>query len=98
MTGNDYLLFAPTARKTVKLARLWLYNAVFALGIAGLFALPSVFLRNSFFKKFLDLDHIFAVALIVHVNMSVLIWLISICCLVFALRSAENLHFFGRGS
>jgi len=98
MTGNDYLLFTPTSRNTVKLARLWLYNAVFALGVAGLFALPSVCLRNSFFKKLLDVDHIFAVALIVHVNMSVLIWLVSVCCLVFSLRSDVKLNFFSMGA
>ncbi len=97
MTGNDYLLFSPAARKTVKLARLWLYNAVFALGVAGLFALPPVILRKTL-AGVADARRIFDTALIIHVNMSELVWLVSICCLVFSLRSAEKLYFFSRGS
>jgi len=97
MTGNDYLLFTTTSRKTVKLARLWLYNAVFALGVAGLFALPPVILRKTL-AGVADAQRIFDTALIIHVNMSVLVWLISICCMVFSMRSAEKIYFFSRGS
>jgi len=96
MVENNYLIFGGQSVKPVKLARIWLYNAIFALAVAGLFALPPVLLRNSF-KNIPDAQRIFDTALIVHVNMSVLIWLISICCMVFALKTREKFLFFSRG-
>lgn len=64
--------------KNIILIKYWLLLAISALAIAGLFSLPPVILRGSFFEGMLDVDHIFATSLVIHVDMSVIIWMLSI--------------------
>lgn len=67
------------------IAQGWLILAVTALAIAGLFSLPPVILRGPYFAKSFDVEHIFATALVIHVDMSVLIWMLSIGGLLWTL-------------
>ena len=63
---------------SIKITRLWLILAIMALTAAGLFSLPPVLLRGSFFSSHLNLDHIFTTSLVLHVNLSVLVWMLAI--------------------
>lgn len=61
----------------IPLARRWFMLAVVALGVAGLFSLPPVFLRGPWFESYFDTHYIFDVSLILHVNLSVLYWMLA---------------------
>ena len=62
----------------IKLIKYWLILAISSLAAAGLYSLPPVILRGSFFADKFDVEHIFATALVVHVDLSVLVWFLSI--------------------
>lgn len=72
------------------LSRYWLLLGVAALGLAGLFSLVLVIARTPalaelpFFVKF------FHEALVVHVDLSVLVWFLSIACLMMSLLAAPS--------
>lgn len=61
-----------------KIAGLWLILAITALAVAGLFSLPPVILRGPFFADILPVEHIFSTALVIHVDLSVLVWMCAI--------------------
>jgi hypothetical protein len=56
----------------------WLWLGVAALGIAGLFALVLVIGRTPQLKALSFMHDLFAVALVVHVDLSVLVWFLCI--------------------
>jgi cytochrome c oxidase subunit I len=58
--------------------RRWLILAVYALAGAGIYSLPPVVLRGPFFKGILPVETIFASSLVVHVDLSVLVWIMAI--------------------
>jgi hypothetical protein len=72
------------------LSRYWLLLGVEALGVAGLFSLVLVIARTPalaelpFFVKF------FHEALVVHVDLSVLVWFLAIACLMMSLLTAPS--------
>ncbi|KIJ89103.1 palindromic element RPE4 domain-containing protein [Rickettsia asembonensis] len=56
----------------------WLKLGILSLGFAGLYSIILVVLRTPQLADFFPNPHIFKSALIIHVNLSVLIWLLSI--------------------
>ena len=62
----------------VQFVTAWLVLAISSLAMSGVYSLPPVILRGSFFKEMFDIEHIFATALVVHVDLSVLVWFLSI--------------------
>lgn len=70
----DYSL-TPANARTIQLARRWLVLGVAALGLAGVFA---GFLANT-------KQDFFYTALVVHVDLSVLVWFLSQACMLFTL-------------
>lgn len=58
----------------------WIKNAIFALGVAGIYSIILVILRAPAFGQYFTDPSIFKSALIIHVNLSVLVWLLSITC------------------
>lgn len=56
----------------------WLVMAIVALAAAGLYSLPPVVLRGPFFADKLPVELIFSTALVVHVDLSVVVWFLSI--------------------
>ena len=56
----------------------WLKLGILSLGFAGLYSVILVVLRTPQLADFFPNPHIFKSALIIHVNLSVLIWLLSI--------------------
>lgn len=65
-----------------KLAFAWLKNGIWALALAGLYSIILVTLRIPIFSSFITDKSAFKQALIIHVNLSVLVWLISIVCVI----------------
>lgn len=64
------------------ITRGWLKLGVSALALAGLFAILLVLARTPFFQKHIPWIDFFHTALIVHVNLSVLVWVMAITFLL----------------
>ena len=79
--------------KSQILVKYWLVLAISALALAGLFSLPPVILRGSFFADKLPIEHIFSTALVIHVDLSVFVWFLSIGCALFSFLAPKK-HFF----
>lgn len=90
---NKFYLEFPKA-SLLKITKLWFYLAIFSITVAGLFSLPPVLLRKSRFKDLENLEHIFSVSLVIHVNLSVLVWLLSITAMLWSLSNKEKLTVF----
>lgn len=69
-------------------AKNWLILAILSLAMAGLYSLPPVILRGPFFADYLPVDIIFATSLVVHVDLSVLVWFLSIGCMLWSVISS----------
>jgi cytochrome c oxidase subunit 1 len=54
----------------------WLYSGIAALAISGLYSIALVILRSPGLSSLLNKD-LFRTALVIHVNLSVLVWLLS---------------------
>ncbi|NRB10362.1 MAG: cbb3-type cytochrome c oxidase subunit I [Rickettsiaceae bacterium] len=67
-----------------KLAISWLRNAVTALAISGLYSIIIVILRTPKITDLFTDKDIFKSALIIHVNLSVLVWLLSIMAVIWS--------------
>jgi len=68
-----------------KLSRYWLLLGVTALAIAGLFSLVLVMARTPTLSSIPLFNDIFHKSLVVHVDLSVLVWFLSIACLMWSL-------------
>src|SRR5688572_28118340 len=60
------------------LALAWLKNGILAIAIAGLYSIVLVLLRTPGMSHLFGDKDIFKSALVIHVNLSVLVWLLSI--------------------
>ncbi|MFO1241779.1 MAG: cbb3-type cytochrome c oxidase subunit I [Rickettsiales bacterium] len=72
------------------LSRYWLFAGVIALAIAGLFSVVLVMARSPQFANLLPLNDVFHTALVVHVDLSILVWFLAIAGLIWA-RAAEQM-------
>lgn len=70
------------------IAKGWLVLAVTALALAGLFSLPPVILRGPYFENMFDIELVFATALVIHVDMSVVVWMLSIGGMTWSLMTS----------
>ncbi|HJD55254.1 MAG TPA: cbb3-type cytochrome c oxidase subunit I [Rickettsia endosymbiont of Pyrocoelia pectoralis] len=69
---------------------IWLKIGIISLGFAGLYSIILVVLRTPQLASFFSNPHIFKSALIIHVNLSVLIWLLSITASVWSLSFPQK--------
>jgi cytochrome c oxidase subunit 1 len=76
--------------KIGSITKYWLVLAISALAAAGLFSLPPVILRGPFFADKLPVELIFATALVVHVDLSVIVWFLSISGFFWSLLADEK--------
>lgn len=76
--------------------RAWLMLALLALVTAGLYSLLLVLARTPMVQELLPLADFFRVALVVHVNLSVLIWLLSMAGVFWSLSSGRELPLWDR--
>jgi heme/copper-type cytochrome/quinol oxidase subunit 1 len=74
------------------LIKCWLFLAISSLAAAGLYSLPPVILRGSFFADKFDVEHIFATALVVHVDLSVVVWFLSIAGALWSFLASPAYH------
>jgi cytochrome c oxidase subunit I len=81
--GADYTL-PVTGERT--LARAWLWLALAALIGSGLFSVLLVLARTPGINTFLPAGDFFRTALVVHVDLSVLVWFVSIAGLLWTLN------------
>jgi cytochrome c oxidase subunit 1 len=54
----------------------WIYLGIGSLAISGLYSIALVLLRSPWLSNIIDKD-LFRIALVIHVNLSVLVWLLS---------------------
>ena len=83
---TGYLLWLPPgARRSLVLG--WLLLGLFALAGAGLYSLLLVFSRTPGINQVLPLADFFRVALVVHVDLSVLVWFFALAGMLWSLNS-----------
>lgn len=75
------------------LSRYWLLLGALAVGIAGLFSLVLVVARTPALAKLPGFAGLFHEALVVHVDLSVLVWFLSIACLMWSLLASASRPF-----
>ncbi len=68
----------------------WLKNGVFALAVAGLYSVILVVLRTPGFGQIFSDPMIFRTALVIHVNLSVLVWLLAITTVVWNISKIKS--------
>jgi cytochrome c oxidase subunit 1 len=90
-------MFALTSfdEKSARLARAWLWLGLAALAGAGLLAILLAFSRTPGIQDLLPQGDFFRASLIVHVDLSVLIWFMAFAALLWSL--AGNGRFFAAG-
>ncbi len=66
--------------------RTWLLLGVVALALAGIFSLLLVLARTPFFQEIIPYRDFFQTALVVHVNLSVLVWSLSMICVLWGMN------------
>ncbi len=90
-----FMLISPESahKSQQKLSRHWLLLAIASLAVAGLLSLPPVILRGSWFEAHLPTKLIFDTSLILHVNLSVLVWLLAITSTLWSLSSRPYFYF-----
>ncbi|WP_341791350.1 hypothetical protein [Rickettsia endosymbiont of Gonocerus acuteangulatus] len=71
------------------LSLAWFKLGIISLGFAGLYSVVLVMLRTPQLASFFPNPHIFKSALIIHVDLSVLIWLLSITASVWSLSFSQ---------
>ena len=73
-----------------RLARGWLWLGLLALAGSGVFAVLLVLSRTPQLNQWLPVADFFRVALIVHVDLSVLVWLVSLAGLLWSLSGSTR--------
>jgi hypothetical protein len=76
------------------LSRYWLIIGVMALAIAGLFSLVLVIARTPALSELPGFASLFHQALVVHVDLSVLLWFLSIACLLWSMAASPSRRVF----
>lgn len=73
--------------------RRWLFLAVGALSVSGICSVAVVLLRLPFFAQYLvSPQHVFDTALVLHVDMSVMVWMYAISALVMSITVDSRLN------
>jgi len=77
---------------TRRITLAWLTLALVSLVAAGIYSLLLVLARTPAVQKLLPVVDFFRVALVVHVNLSILIWMLSIAAVLWSLSSSRDLR------
>ncbi|GAB2506097.1 cbb3-type cytochrome c oxidase subunit I [Arenimonas alkanexedens] len=87
--GHDYALdLVHGADRT--LARTWLALGLFALVGSGVFSILLVLSRSPVINQWLPVQSFFRVALVVHVDLSVLVWFVSVAGLLWTVAASRR--------
>ncbi len=96
-TAADYALTVPDdARRAI--ARGWLWLGLLALIGSGVFSVLLVLSRTPFLQNLLPLADFFHVALVVHVDLSVLVWFISQAGMLWSINSSARAMAWGKAA
>jgi cytochrome c oxidase subunit 1 len=87
MVTYQFNIRSETMRKT---ATAWLMLGLASLVGAGVFSILLVLARTPTIQELIPLIDFFRVALVVHVNLSVLIWLLSMAAVLWSLGSVKD--------
>ena len=82
-----YTLATPDGARR-RLARAWLWLGLLSLVGSGLFSVLLVLSRTPMVNQWLPVADFFRVALVVHVDLSVLVWFIAIAGVLWSLNSS----------
>ena len=96
-SATDYSLAVPADARR-QLARGWLWLSMLALVGSGLFSILLVVSRTPGLNGLLPVADFFRVALVVHVDLSVLVWFVAIGALLWSLDSAPRALAWGRAA
>lgn len=66
------------------LAGYWLKNGMTALALAGIYSIALVFLRTPLLSSLFSNTEIFRSSLVIHVNLSILVWLLSVTAAIWS--------------
>ena len=97
MSAADYALPEADAR-LVRLARGWLWLGLAALIGAGLLSILLVISRTPGVQKLIPVADFFHVALVVHVDLSVLVWFVSVAGILWSLSGSARALPLGRAA
>lgn len=86
---TDYLLAVPFGAQR-RLARGWLWLGMLALVGAGLFSVLLVLSRTPLVNEWFPAADFFRVALVVHVDLSVLVWFVAIAGVLWSVNGSER--------
>ena len=89
MPLHDYALEVPDDARA-KLARGWLWLGLVALIGSGVFALLLVISRTPYLQNYTPVADFFHVALVVHVDLSVLVWFVSIAGMLWSINGSAR--------
>jgi cytochrome c oxidase subunit 1 len=78
------------------LARHWLLLGIGALALAGVFSILLVLLRTPSIQAIIPYHDFFQTALIVHVDLSVLVWMLAMSAMLWSMIQPSSLLFVGR--
>ncbi len=79
--------------KLKPISRYWLLIGVFSVAVAGLYSLTLVIGRAPILSNNPEIQRIFKDALVVHVDLSVLLWFLAIACLFWSQITTNSKHF-----
>ncbi|MCP4010721.1 MAG: cbb3-type cytochrome c oxidase subunit I [Proteobacteria bacterium] len=88
--------FTVSEGQTQRLARGWLTLGIFALAASGLFSILIVLSRTPALHEIIPWKDFFHTALVVHVDLSVLIWFIALAGVVWTLNSSSRAYLAGK--
>jgi hypothetical protein len=89
--GHHYPIAVPRDARRA-LARAWLWLGLLALIGSGLFSLLLVLSRTPVINQWLPGTDFFRVALVVHVDLSVLVWFVALAGMLWSLNNAPRGH------
>ncbi|MCC7260594.1 MAG: cbb3-type cytochrome c oxidase subunit I [Alphaproteobacteria bacterium] len=88
----------PIAPSRVPLAKRWLMAGIAALAIAGLFAILLVLARSPKVQGIIPYKDFFHTALVVHVDLSVLVWFLAVAGALWTLNAPPRLPMLSRSA
>ena len=90
-----YVLDVPTDYRR-NLAIVWLWLAVLTLLSAGIFSIFLVLARTPIIGELIPFTDFFHTALVIHVNLSSLVWILSFASVLWSLNSRSIFPWFAR--
>jgi hypothetical protein len=88
-SATDYAFAVPTDAR-IALARGWLHLGLGALVLSGLFSILLVVSRTPGLNRLLAVADFFHVALVVHVDLSVLVWFVALAGMLWSLNASAS--------